>query len=227
MIFSAGRSTQPMRMSVLLPNACASWRSNSFLLLSSTHVYARASSTHEEAALPMRPGEPSDLYGLTKLAGETLCLASPNRTVRVARLSNVYGIGMPEETFLGRIIRQGQSTGRVIFRESPASTKDYVNIASVVRILPLLTTMGRERIYNVAAGRNTSHAALAHALRDIAAWHTSFAGGSGTARFPAIDTTRIDAEFGRTDSDLAADLPTLLALEQEFQCSQSMKHMAA
>ena len=45
---------------------------------------------------PLLPGDTSDLYNLTKLAGEALCLAAPDRTVRVARLSNVYGVGMPE-----------------------------------------------------------------------------------------------------------------------------------
>ena len=200
---------------------------DSFLLLSSTCVYARATSTHEDAILPMRPGDASDLYGLTKLAGETICLAAPERTVRIARLSDVYGVGMPDETFLGQVFHQGQRTGGVMFRETPASTRDYVDIAAIVRILPLLTTKGSERIYNVAAGCNTSHAALACSLRDTAGWHTSFADDSRFVRFPSIETARLDAEFGPTDSNLIADLPILLALEQECQCSPSMKHMVA
>ena len=52
---------------------------DSFLLLSSTRVYARANATHEDAALPTVPADPSDLYNVTKLAGEALCLADPAR----------------------------------------------------------------------------------------------------------------------------------------------------
>ena len=44
---------------------------------------------------------------MTKLAGEALCLADPRSTTRVARLSNVYGIHMPADTFLGQVLREG------------------------------------------------------------------------------------------------------------------------
>ena len=63
----------------------------SFLYLSSTRVYAHAATTKEDALLPASPGDPSDLYNLTKLAGEALCLSDPRPTVRAVRLSNVFG----------------------------------------------------------------------------------------------------------------------------------------
>ena len=99
---------------------------DSFLLLSSTRVYGRASATHEDVALPILPSEPSDLYNVTKLAGEALCLADPRRTARVVRLSNVYGIGMPAQTFLGQVLREGSATGNVLLREAAESAKDYL-----------------------------------------------------------------------------------------------------
>ena len=70
----------------------------SFLLLSSTRVYAHAGATHEDATLSALPSDPADLYNLTKLAGEALCLADPRFSVRVARLSDVYGMDMPAAT---------------------------------------------------------------------------------------------------------------------------------
>jgi nucleoside-diphosphate-sugar epimerase len=202
-------------------------RFDSFLLISSTRVYGRAAETHEDAALTILPTDPSDLYNVTKLAGEALCLANPNPAIRVARLSNVYGIGMPAETFLGQVIREGHDTGGVVFRQKAASAKDYVGVAAVVRLLPAIAARGRQRIYNIAAGGNTSHATIAYRLRELTGWRTSFAANAATVRYRPIDTTRIDAEFGATSSNLSADLPTLLALEQERQCSPSMKHVAA
>lgn len=211
----------------LVARCLAELQCESFLLLSSTRVYARASATQEDAELPALPADPSDLYNVTKLAGEALCLADARPAVRVVRLSNVYGTGMPAGTFLAQVLHEGYATGGVMFRESPASAKDYVSIAAVVRRLPVIATGGRHRIYNVAAGGSISHAAIAYCLRDIAGWHTSFAPDAPTVRQPLIDTARLDAEFGPTASNLVADLPMLLALARENPCLPSTRPMAA
>ena len=103
------------------------------------------------------------------------------------------------ETFLGQVLREGQRTGACVFRQSAASAKDYVSVAAVVRLLPAIATGGRHRLYNVAAGRNTSHAAIAdRACTQRLGWHTGFAADAPTVRIPPIDTARLAAEFGPT-----------------------------
>lgn len=211
----------------LVARCLAELRFDSFLLLSSTRVHARAGTTREDAMLPTVPADPSDLYNLTKLAGEALCLAHPCAATRVVRLSNVYGTDMSADTFLGQVLREGGATGGVEFRQGPASTKDYVNVAAVVRLLPAIATRGRQRIYNVAAGTNTSHSDIASCLCNITGWRIGFAPNAPTVRQPPIDTARLDAEFGPTASNLVADLPALLAAVQEYRCSPSMRPMAA
>ncbi|HEY1385849.1 MAG TPA: NAD-dependent epimerase/dehydratase family protein, partial [Dongiaceae bacterium] len=74
----------------LVARCLAELQFDSFLLLSSTRVYARAGSTREDALLSTLPGDPAELFMVTKLAGEALCLADPRPTARVVRLSNVY-----------------------------------------------------------------------------------------------------------------------------------------
>jgi nucleoside-diphosphate-sugar epimerase len=199
----------------------------SFLLLSSTRVYRHAFATHEGAALPSLPADPSELYNLTKLAGEALCLSDRRPAVRVVRLSNVYGPGMPAETFLGAVLRDGGPTGSVLFHQGPGSTNDYVSIASVVRLLPAIATMGRDRIYNLAAGSNTSHATIADRLRNDLGWEVRFAAEAPTVRLLPIDTARLDAEFGPASGNLTDDLPSLLTLDQESQCSPLTRPAAA
>jgi nucleoside-diphosphate-sugar epimerase len=199
----------------------------SFLLLSSTRVYSRAAITYEDAVLPTLPSDPSDLYNVTKLAGEALCLADSRATSRVARLSNVYGPGMPAETFLGQVLHEGARAGSVMFRQSANSAKDYVNIDAVVRLLPEITARGRHRLYNIAAGTNTSHGEIADCLHSYAGWRTGFAPDAPSLRNAPIETARITGEFGPISSSLIADLPSLLPLEQEDQCSPSTSHLAA
>jgi nucleoside-diphosphate-sugar epimerase len=211
----------------LVARCLAELRFDSFLLLSSTRVYAHAVATHEDVAIPCLPTDPSDLYNVTKLAGEALCLTDARPTIRVARLSNVYGMDMPAETFLGQVLHEGFRTGRVLLSESGDSARDYINLSDVVRHLPAIACLGRARLYNLAAGCNTSHAAIAAQLRRLLGWDVGFALNAPTVRHPPIDTSRLDAEFGPVLSKISADLPTLLALRQEVQCSHPMRHLAA
>lgn len=211
----------------LVARCLANLQFSSFLLLSSTRVYAHADTAQEDVAISLLSADPSDLYNITKLAGEALCLACPRPEIRVARLSNVYGAGMSAETFLGQVLREGEATGGVVFNQSAASAKDYVNIATLVRLLPDIAVTGRSRLYNVASGRNTSHGIIAERLRQIAGWRICFAADARTVLYPRIDTTRLTAEFGQVTCDLSTDLPALLSFTREIPCSPSTRPMAA
>jgi nucleoside-diphosphate-sugar epimerase len=200
----------------------AALRFDSFLFLSSTRVYARTAATHETEPLPCLPTDPSDLYNLTKLAGEALCLSDPRASVRVVRLSNVYARRVPPDTFLGQLLAEGQRTGAVRFTQSPQSSKDYISLSEAARLLPVIATGGQHRLYNLAAGTNTSHATIAAGLRRHFGWHIAFAPDAPTHRFPRIDITRLGKEFGAALSNLSADMPTLVADGPEIQCSPSM-----
>lgn len=194
----------------------------SLLYLSSTRVYARAVSTDEHAALPCRPADPSDLYNLTKLAGEALCLTDHRASVRVVRLSNVYGPAPGDGTFLGQVITAGRETGRVLFRQGPDSEKDYVSLADVVRLLPAIAARGRHRLYNLAAGQNTTHQDIASILAASLGWRTAFVADAPAIRFPPIEISRLREEFWSPLSIFSSDLPTL-ASGQEAPCSPSTK----
>jgi nucleoside-diphosphate-sugar epimerase len=205
----------------------AALRCDSFLFVSSTRVYARAAATHEATPLPCDPTDPSDLYNLTKLTGEALCLGDKRPTVRVVRLSNVYGPGMSNDTFLGQVLREGTTTGAVAFHQAATSAKDYIGLNDVTRLLPAIACTARLRLYNLAAGRNTSHGAIAAALSASTGWRTSFAPDAPALHFPPIETTRLRAEFAPALSDLSADLATLAAAGQEVRCSPSTRPAAA
>ena len=198
----------------------------SVLFLSSTRVYARAATTHEDTALAARPSDPSDLYNLTKLAGEALCLSDPRPTVRVARLSNVTAHEPDPETFLGQIMREGRETGRVLLRQAPGSAKDYIALDDVADLLPRIAVAGKSRLYNVASGRNVTHAAIADLLRARYGWVVTFAPDAPEFTFPPIDIARLDREFAPTLSDSLRPL-AMMACEQEVPCSPSMRRVAA
>jgi nucleoside-diphosphate-sugar epimerase len=186
-------------------------RCESFLYLSSTRVYIRAASTHEDAPLPCVPTDPSDLYTLTKLTGEALCLADRRAAVRVVRLSNVYGATPGTETFLGQVIAAGRSTGRVLFQQAPESEKDYVSMADAVRLLPEIAASGRHRLYTLAAGHNASHRDIAAILSTTLGWHTGFLPNAPTIKFQPIEAGRLREEFQAPARIFTSDLARLAA----------------
>ena len=183
-------------------------RFDSLIYLSSTRVYAHSAAAHEDSPLTVRPGDPGDLYNLSKLAGESLCVAS-GRPTRVVRLSNVYGDDLDSENFISEILRQAAREQKVLLRSSPGSAKDFVSIDDVTSWLVPLAVHGRERFYNLARGENISNQALASRLQDLGVT-VEFAGATVDSIFPRIDCARVSREFHPARHDLLEDLPSLL-----------------
>ena len=200
----------------------ASLRCASFLYLSSTRVYARAATTHEDAPLACAPADPSDLYNLTKLAGEALCLADRRAGIRVVRLSNAYGSPPGGGTFLGQVMAAGRDSGQVVFRQAPESEKDYISAADVVRLLPAIALRGKHRIYNLAAGCNVSHRDIAATLSTTLGWRAEFLPNAPAVRFVPIDIARLAEAFDPPSTDFLSELAKL-AFGQEVPCWSSTK----
>lgn len=180
----------------------------SLTYLSSTRVYLGAPSTREDETLRAQPADPDHLYNLSKLMGESLCLHSGRHT-RVVRLSNVYGPDFGSSNFLSAVLREAAATGQVRFRTAPDSAKDYVALADVVRWLPAIARQGRERIYNLASGRNVSNGEIAAVLAREGV-KVVFVPGAREWCFPVIENGLVCQELGVPQNELLVDLPQLL-----------------
>lgn len=176
--------------------------------LSSTRVYAGASTTDENAELTVKSQEPGDIYNLSKLLGESLCLNS-GRPVHVVRLSNVYGPNMPEQNFLAEILSTAVKEKTVVFRSAPDSQKDYISIEDVVHFLPLIACQGELGIYNLASGKNVTHFDIGTFLQSSGV-PCRFEAHAQRMQFLEIDTRKIQQDFGLMQHDLVSDLPALL-----------------
>ncbi|ADZ72695.1 NAD-dependent epimerase/dehydratase family protein [Polymorphum gilvum] len=194
--------------------ALRSYRFESFLYLSSTRLYQGAGATAEETPILARPATADAIYNLTKATAECLCLSLDDPAVRVVRLSNVFGPENDSELFVSDVMREAAATGRLVFRSAPASAKDYVHVADVAELLPRIALSGRERLYNLAFGRNVSNRAIGDALAacgiDIA-----YQDGAPEISFPQIDIARLMREFPRPTRGLLAAVPELLEAAQK------------
>jgi nucleoside-diphosphate-sugar epimerase len=187
----------------------ASTRFQSFLYLSSTRVYGNGP-TGEEVSIVTSPANPDHLYNLTKLTGECLCLTHTDVHTRVVRLSNVYGDDYSSPNFLASIL-QAAVKGEVVFRTSIDSSKDYIAVKEVAKLLVGIALEGRERIYNVASGCNVSNGDLAQAITAISGARVCFLQNAPRVSYGPIDTTRIQNEFAYQATGFIEQLPGLLS----------------
>lgn len=171
---------------------------DSLLYLSSTRVYQGAACTEEDAPLTVQPGDPSYLYNLTKLTGESLCHASGRPHVRVARLSNVVGPGMNATSgnFIASLLRDARA-GHVVLQSALESAKDYIHIDDVVDWLPRITLGGQAATYNVASGVQTTHAQWMQWLVTHTGCSYAVQADAPMQYFLPINVQRLQSEFGK------------------------------
>jgi nucleoside-diphosphate-sugar epimerase len=188
---------------------------DSLLYLSSTRLYGtHGESTTEERALRIEPLSQSDLYNASKAMGESLALNSGGK-VRIARISNVYGGDFASANFLTTIIRDAVSKKKIVLQTSDASEKDYISVDDVVAGLIKIATGGRERIYNLASGSNTSNGQLVESLRSLTGCAVEVLPGAPTVSFPPIDIDRMRSEFNFKPAHVLDDLAGLVSMYKE------------
>jgi len=192
-------------------------RFDSLLYVSSTRVYGKISTASETSQLAVESTDPSDLYNISKLMGESLCLNCGRENVRVARLSNVYGADFHSGNFLTSLIRQAIQSDHITLQSTLDSVKDYVSLTDVAAVLPRIAIAGNERIYNVASGCNVSNGQIAKQLSMLTGCKVEVMPGSPLISFPVIDTGRIRTEFSFAARSLLDDLPKLV---KQFQIEE-------
>jgi nucleoside-diphosphate-sugar epimerase len=68
---------------------------------------------------------------------------------------------------------------------------------------------GRDRIYNIASGRNIAHQTLIELLQEHSRANFTFKPNAPRRAFPVIDISRAVSEFGFTPRELASELGNL------------------
>ena len=182
----------------------------SLLYLSSTRVYGKSGTGSQLADLLVNAADPSDLYNLSKLMGESIALHSGRSGVRVARLSNVIGLDRTSENFLFELIREARA-GRILLRSAPASAKDYILLDEVLELLTRIALNGRQTVYNVASGRAVSNEVISAELVRLTGCRVDCVPDAPLLSFPLIDASRIREEFGFVPRSVLQMLPTLVS----------------
>ena len=169
---------------------------DSLLYLSSTRVYMGSDRADEEAPLQVLPADPSYLYNLSKLLGESLCHASGRTGVRVARLSNVVGSGMSSDSgnLIADLVAQAR-TGHVVLRSALQSAKDYIHVDDVLESITRIALGGAHRTYNLASGVQTTHGQWLQWLAHSTGCSVECLDQAPVQQFPVISVQRLRNEW--------------------------------
>tara|TARA_A100000164_G_C21869331_1_gene754298 strand:+ start:162 stop:950 length:789 start_codon:yes stop_codon:yes gene_type:complete len=166
------------------------------LYLSSSRIYINNFSTYENDSIKCNPENPSDLYNISKLMGESIILTNKNPNYKVVRISNVVGVNQPKETFIGQLISECQKKGSAKILQSPLSEKDYISIDDLIFFIHQIAIKGKYRIYNVASGVNTTHKKVAQILNSKG-FEVNFSSKSiEIFRSKPINISRLLEEYG-------------------------------
>lgn len=186
-------------------------RFDTLTYLSSTRVYGGADSSAAGTSFSVDPCDPSDLYNLTKLTGESLCLNGKASQVKVVRLSNVVGVGEGRsENFIDSLIEEAKS-GKLVLRSAPESSKDYIHIDDVVEMLTRIAVYGQARIYNLASGKNVSHREWTDKIESLLPCEIEYQPDAPLHTFPEMDVSQLVSEFGFSPRPVLSILPELIA----------------
>lgn len=182
----------------------------SLTYLSSTRVYAGAPDTSENATLRVNPNEAGDLYNLSKLMGESICLHGGRPNTKVVRLSNIVGLRPDPDIFIDQLLEEGRHTGKVLFRTSMVSKKDYLWIDDAVALIGRIAVSPHNGVFNVASGEGVSNGEIAAALQSGMGFDVEFAPGAATWDFTEIDISRARRLFGFSPKRFAEYFPAFL-----------------
>jgi len=171
-------------------------RFDSYLFLSSTRVYGvREGIAYEEDVIQSQPLDFGDLYNISKIMGESICFASGKDNVRVVRLSNVYGYDSKSENFIFSLIRDALGNKKIVLNTTLDSSKDYISVDDVVRILPEIAIRGKHKIYNIAYGENITVGKIVNKLSKLTGCSVEVDEKAKKICYPRICVDRIQDEF--------------------------------
>lgn len=182
----------------------------SFVYLSSARVYLYSKSTREDQDLKINPSRSDDLYNLSKLTGESICLSLNNPFIKIVRLSNVLGPDLNSTNFIFDLIKSAICTNKIELKSDLNSSKDYIHIDDVVELIVKISNKSEYTIYNLASGINLSHGQILNEISKNIFFTLEINKNAKIYKFPEINVDRIKNEFNFTPKDISPYIELLI-----------------
>lgn len=183
---------------------------DSLTYLSSTRVYHGSDSTNEYASLRVNPENPEDLYNISKLAGESLCLHSGRPNVKIARLSNIVGYRKDSDLFIDQLLNEITTNKALTLKSSLSSEKDYLYIDDAASTIISLATSTTTGCFNVASGNNISNQTIIEHLKASFDFDLTISDNAPVIEFMPIDISKIKSIFSYEPAQFTEYFPQFI-----------------
>jgi len=201
----------------LLKNLLENTKFDSLVYLSSGRFYYQSPSTNESDSTCVNSNSPNDLYNISKLLGESLCIASKRQNVKIVRPSNVVGIGSPSNLFIQSIINDAISKNKIILNSTLDSEKDYVHIDDVVKMLYEIALHGKSEIYNIGMGKNIASKEIVDKISAKTGCHVEISSDATRFSSPKISIDKIVSQFNFKPSSIIDKLDEIITYYQQIK----------
>ena len=191
----------------------------SLTYLSSTRVYHGSDSTNEYASLRVNPDNAEDLYNISKIAGESLCVHSGRPNVKIARLSNIVGYRKDSDLFIDQLLHEIMANKALTLKSSLFSEKDYLYIDDAVNAILFLATSTTTGCVNVASGNNISNLTIIEHLKVIFDFDLIISDNAPLIDFMPIDISRIKNLFPYEPAQFTEFFPKFINFYKYFKGS--------
>jgi nucleoside-diphosphate-sugar epimerase len=168
----------------------------SLTYLSSTRLYLNSQEREvdEKSDIKISINDPDELYTLTKLTGERICLSS-GRNTKIVRLSNVYGLDYNSTNFIFELLNKIKKNSQVDLYTTLNSAKDYISIESTTSLLLDIALSACSGIYNIANGENLSNKELLLIIKQFFDFEYTISKNATQVVHPLIKTDKIKNDF--------------------------------
>lgn len=189
----------------------------SFVYLSSTRVYNGSELGIESNKLVVNPNNFSDLYNISKIMGESICLSIHNKNVKVVRLSNVLGNDFSSGNIVYSLIEDAIQKGKISLKQSANVERDFISVDKVVSLIVDVAVKGLERIYNIASGQNVSNQVIIDNIQERTNCEVTYESENEVLKFPVISIEKIVNEFSFKPENFENKLNELILNYQSKQ----------
>lgn len=163
--------------------------------LSSTRLYDGLTGVvNEQTNLILNSQNRRHLYDLTKAAGEALCIS--HEKAKIVRLGVVYDRQFNADIFPAYVLKEADANHSIELNSSEFISRDYILLDDVICLLEKITLTGKERLYNLASGRNIYNYEWAKIIKNSKQCDLIFLNNKSVPESPIIDISLIQQEFG-------------------------------
>ena len=198
----------------IVPKIIFNNKFSSFTLLSTTRIYLGNSpkKTNENDLICINPNTSNFLFNSLKLSAENLCLSLPNKRIKVARMSNLFGDNFTNQTYLlPTLVRNSINNNKINIIINKKSSKDFLYVNEAIDVLLKIIKNGKYRLYNIASGKNIELFRISQKIKEITKCKINYKNQHKLVKEPIIDIGRVKKEFNfKPKKDLIKFLSQLI-----------------